>query len=71
MSEHKIRFVERTLASVRCACICGWKAEVTTREGDRQSKLNVKVAGHLAGMIAADDMTASELADALVTNGIS
>lgn len=44
--EHRMRFVERTLASVRTECICGWKAECAGR--DRQLRLNRFVSNHLA-----------------------
>jgi hypothetical protein len=43
---HRIRFVERTLASVRCECVCGWKAEVLSEVVGRQNVLNAKVARH-------------------------
>lgn len=45
---HRIRFTERTLASVRCECVCGWKCEVMTNEvRNRQQELNTRVAMHL------------------------
>lgn len=43
---HLIRFTERTLASVRCECACGWKAEVLTAIPNRQRVLNAEVAQH-------------------------
>lgn len=53
--KHSIRFAERTMASVRCACSCGWVAEVMTQEGNRQEKLNARVALHLRTAKSSDN----------------
>lgn len=60
MREHHIRFSERTLASVRCECVCGWKAEVLTKIPNRQEVLNGLVAEHLSSVTSTQSNTAAE-----------
>lgn len=50
-AEHGMRFIERTLASVRTECMCGWKAE--TSGAARQEALNKQVAAHLGARLMA------------------